>query len=444
MRTVRVRNVLVFPAGTEIGQEICGALKAAKEIRLFGAGEDISNHEWFTYPEYHVLPNVHENGWIERLSELCRDHGIDCIIPAHDDVVLALARAARFLPATVISSALETCEIARSKSATYRFLSDVIRVPRIYRDPSAVGFFPVLVKPDRGQGSMDIRKVENVEELAAAMASTCNPIICEFLPGEEYTIDCFSDREKGLLFAGARLRNRTRNGISVNTVTVELPAAWDMATRISEKLSFRGAWFFQVKRAGDGELSLLEVAPRIAGSMAAHRVLGINFPLLSIFEHERLPVRIAVNPGPVELDRSLANRYRHSISFSALYVDFDDTLLQRGSVDTEVVTLIYQCINRGIPVKLLTRHASDISHVLMQRRLAGLFDAVIHLRKGEPKSAEIKESDAILLDDSFSERMEVASKLGIRTFDCSMIEVLTMQPERHRLRERPTVLEGRP
>jgi hypothetical protein len=299
----------------------------------------------------------------------------------------------------------------------------------MYSEAQSVDVYPVLVKPDRGQGSFGITKVADLTELAAALASVKTPIICEYLPGEEFTVDCFSDRERGLLFAGARARRRTRNGISVNTVTIDLPEAKDMARVISDTLAMRGAWFFQIKRTADGVFALLEVAPRIAGSMAAHRVLGVNFPLLSIFEHERLPLTITADPGPVELDRALANRYRHSIRFSVLYVDFDDTLIQRGKVDTEVVKLIYQCINRGVQVKLLTRHAQDISQSLAKYHLYGLFDTVIHLRKGEPKSAEVTEPDAILVDDSFAERMEVATRRGIRTFDGSMIEVLTMQAE---------------
>jgi hypothetical protein len=122
------------------------------------------------------------------------------------------------------------------------------------------------------------------------------------------------------------------------------------------------------------------------------------------------------------------------IDFSTLYVDFDDTLVQAGKIDLEVIRLIYQCINRGIPVKLLTRHAHDIAQSLAKHRLTGLFDAVIHLRKGEPKSAEITEPGAILIDDSHAERMEVATARGIRTFDCSMIDILTMQTERQATR----------
>jgi hypothetical protein len=423
------RNVLVFPAGTEIGQEIWNALKTCKEVRLFGAGQDVSNHAIFSYPEYHPLASVYESGWIAQLSGLCQKLDIDYIFPAHDDVIVALSRAAAQIPAAIISSPADACEITRSKSATYRLFSGILRVPRLLPYAEAIDAYPVLVKPDRGQGSAGVTKVSGRNELVAAMSCVSKPIICEYMPGEEYTVDCFSDREKGLLFAGARLRRRTRNGVAVNTLTVALPGIEEIARIISEKLKLRGAWFFQLKRAMDGELALLEVAPRIAGSMAAHRVEGVNFPLLSIFEHERRPLAVNVNPGTVELDRVLSNRYRHEIEFSTLYIDFDDTLVLNGKVSTEAVKLIYQCINCSVPVKLLTRHAGDLAQTLGKYRLTELFDAVIHLRNGEPKSAHIVEPDAILVDDSFAERMEVAKRCGIRTFDCSMIELLTLQAE---------------
>ena len=41
----------------------------------------------------------------------------------------------------------------------------------------------------------------------------------EYLPGRELTVDCFSDRERGVLFARARPRERTRAGISMATRT---------------------------------------------------------------------------------------------------------------------------------------------------------------------------------------------------------------------------------
>lgn len=426
---MKPRNVLVFPAGTEIGLEIFNALKYCKEVRLFGAGQDVSNHGKYVYPEYHVLPSIHESEWLTQLIALCKKLSIDYIFPAYDDIIVALSRAQECIPASIISSPEQACEITRSKSATYRRLEKFIRVPCIYPDPDKIPGFPLLVKPDKGQGSSGIQKVNNQDELIAAIASVPGAIVCEYLPGEEYTVDCFSDRERGVLFAGARSRHRTRNGISVNTVTSDMPEVRRLAEIIGRELQLHGAWFFQLKRDTSGQLALLEVAPRIAGSMAAHRVMGVNFPLLSIFEHERLPIQVQHHLGTIELDRALGNRYRHAVHFAVAYVDLDDTLLLGGQVNAQVVKLIFQCINQGKPVKLLTRHRGDLALTLSKHRLAGLFDQLIHITEGDNKSQYITETDAILIDDSFSERMEVAGKCGIATFDCSMIEMLTEQAE---------------
>jgi len=333
------------------------------------------------------------------------------------------------LPAVLIAPSEESCEITRSKSQTYRHLGARVRVPNLYATPGDVTHYPVLVKPDRGQGSFGICKARNQQELLAAISSVPDAIICEYLPGDEYTVDCFSDRDRGVLFASARSRCRIRNGISVNTVTEDLPEAPRIAAIIHEILGLSGAWFFQLKRADGGELALLEVAPRIAGAMATHRVMGVNFPLISIFEHERLPLTVLFNPGEIEVDRALGNRYRHTIRYRTLYVDLDDTLLINDHVNIQLVKLIFQCINQGKRVELVTRHREDLSKTLAKYRLNGLFDKVIHLKEGELKSAHITETDAIFIDDSFTERLEVANTCGIPTFDCSMIELLTEQAE---------------
>ena len=422
---MRIRNILVFPAGTEIGLEIYHALKQCKEIRMFGASEDVSNHAKFLYTHYYKLPSIHDDNWLNALENLCLTLKIDYIFPAYDDIIVALSRVKDKLSAAVILPSEKVCEITRSKSTTYACLQDVVRVPILYKNPQEVKQFPVFIKPDQGQGSLGVKKITSLEQLYPALAKLPDAIISEYLPGKEYTIDCFSDRERGLLFSGARIRGRMRNGIAVNTRTVELPEATEIAKKIGDKLSLHGAWFFQLKGAKDGSLALLEVAPRIAGSMATHRVRGINFPLLSIYEHERFPLHILINSGAVELDRALSKRYKHSVKFNCLYVDLDDTLILNNKVNEEVIKLIYQCINDHKRVILITRHVHDLQRTLVTYRLSGLFDEIIHLSPLDKKSHYIKESAAIFVDDSFAERLEVATECGISTFDTSMIELLT-------------------
>lgn len=420
---MHIRNVLIFPAATEVGLEINEALRQCKEVRIFGAGVGGATHGPFAYERFLELPSIHDEGWLNKLIELCVTHDIHYIFPAYDDVIVELAQKQKEIPATVLTAPLDVCLLTRSKRATYNALESVIRVPRVF--DSQPTEFPVFVKPDRGQGSQGARVIREKDQLEAALREDPALLISEYLPGPEFTVDCFSDREKGLLFAKARARNRTRNGIAVNTTTVDLPEARQLAERIQARLPLHGTWFFQIKQASDGEFALLEVAPRIAGSMSTHRVLGVNFPLLSIFEHERLPLSILINDGSVELDRALKNRFRHSIAFRSLYIDLDDTLILRGQVNLDAIRLVYLARNLGATITLLTRHAGNLDATLQQYALTGLFDEVIHLRQGQRKSDYVTGPAAIFVDDSFAERLDVSNRHKIPTFDCSMIELLT-------------------
>ncbi len=418
------RRVLVFPAGTEIGLEIHAALKYCRNLRLFAAGQDVSNHARFVYPEYHPIPSVHTEGWLELLVQLCVDLEIQYIFPAHDDAILALSAARDQIPATLVTSNHEACVTTRSKRATYQRLLGKVPVPRLYASPSDVTEFPVLVKPDKGQGSSYVTLAETPDQLKTAFELVPGPLICEYLPGEEFTVDCFSSLSRGLLFAGARLRRRTRNGISMNTITLDMQEVEPLAATISRELGLRGAWFFQLKRDATGILKLLEVAPRVAGAMAAHRVAGVNFPLLSMMELEGATLQISPNNVCVELDRALHNRYAQTISFQSLYIDLDDTLIINGKINLEALKLVFQSLNEHKHVALITRHKGNLEYTLRHFRIADLFDEIIHLKENQKKSSFIIRPNAIFVDDSFSERQEVAAQHGIPTFDSSMLEML--------------------
>jgi hypothetical protein len=186
----------------------------------------------------------------------------------------------------------------------------------------------------------------------------------------------------------------------------------------------RGPWFFQTRRTEDGGLCLLEIGARIAGTMALHRCDGVNFPLLGIYEEERTPITIMTNGADIRIDRALVNRYQHGLMFTTVYVDLDDTLILRGRVNTVLVRLLYQCVNEGKRVVVITRNDSEPLHTLRTFRLDRLPDEVIHVPRSGSKADFMNRDDAILIDDSFSERFDVHRRTGMPTFDCSMIEML--------------------
>ncbi len=420
-------HILVFPGGTEIGLEIFKCLCQCKDVKLFSVGQNVSNHAPYVFSHHFVLPSVRIFGWIESLNELLEKHEIDYIFPAHDDVILALAENASKIRSKIISSPLETCIITRSKSKTYQFFQDLIPVPHIYYRNHNIATYPIFAKPDKGQGSQNTHIVTNHHQYNELIESEKEEyIFLQYLPGNEYTIDCFSDREKGLLFCDPRQRIRVRNGISMNSCSVknDFEIFLHYAEIISNKLKLYGAWFFQVKQDDNGVYTLLEIAPRIPGTMALQRVKGINLPLLSLYENQRVSITIMSNDIDMEIDRALINRYRHDISYQRVYVDLDDTLIIDHKINVTLVSFLYQCINSSIPITLVTKHNGDVHKTLHDSKLSLIFDEVIHISSKENKWEFIQEENSIFIDDSFTERQLVHHNKGIPTFDCSMIECL--------------------
>lgn len=417
-------NVLISPAGTEIGREIWLSLRFEKSVKIFLAGADYDNHARYVDEQYHILPSIEDSNWLAALQDFIHINDIHFIFPAHDDVLVTYTKYQSEIPAKIVSSSAETCEITRYKSKTYAALADIIPVPRCYNNINDIVDWPVFAKPDKGQGAQGAIKIKDRKALEVCLLDNDGLIISEYLPGNEYTVDCFSSYEDGLLFCQARTRERIRAGISMASITVELAGIKEMAQSICERLQLRGAWFFQVKASVDGTLTLLEVAPRIAGTMAVNRVRGINFPMLSLYEQQNIPVKMSVLPITNRISRALTNSYRCNITFGHVYVDYDDTLVINEKLCLPLIRFLYQCINEGISCYLISRHAGNLNSALKKWRIASLFEKIIHLTHAECKSSYITHPDAIFIDDSFKERQEVQLAKGIYTFDISMLDLL--------------------
>lgn len=419
------KRVLVFPCGSEIGLELHRALAWSTHIDLIGGSSVSSNHGKYVYRGYtEGIPYVEDPSFIEKMNEVVERHKIDYIFPAHDSVVLKLSENAERISCEVIGSPLETCRICRSKKLTYETLSKVLRVPMMYRDDDKRLVYPVFLKPDVGQGSRGTHIAGSVEELSFFLRKRPDLLLLEYLPGREFTVECFTDRHRSLLFIGARERIRITNGIVMDTRAASDSRFDKMADSINKRFEFRGAWFFQVKMDAKGEPALLEVAPRTAGGMGLFRNLGVNLALLSVFDRMNLDVSVLLNTYGLEMDRALVNRFASDISYDHVYLDLDDTLLFKGKVNPWLVAFLYQCFNTGKKAHLLTSHVGDPAPLLKKHRLGSLFDSVVHVEKDEEKADYIKEPLSIFIDDSFSERVRVKRRLGIPVFSADAIESL--------------------
>lgn len=410
------KRVLVFPCGSEVGLEIHRSLRFSKDFELVGASS-VSDHGKFVYDNYIPgMPFVDDSDFMQRIEEEVRRNSIDFIFPAHDSVVLKLAKHANSLSAIVVTSPLGTCEVVRSKRATYNLFKGLVRVPNEYGDLSNARF-PVFLKPDVGQGSRGVHTANSPYDVEFYRGKDPSLMALEYLPGEEYTVDCFTDKNGELLFAQPRIRSRVSNGISVNSRTVEGKEFISIAQKVNSILIFRGVWFFQMKRDRLGELTLLEIAPRVAGAMAFSRIGGVNLPLLSLYDAIGLSVVILKNTFTIELDSALQTKYKLDITFAKVYIDLDDTIIYEGRINHLLIALLYKFREENKKIILITKHIHTIDETLKSHKIEKtVFDQIISLGMDENKSHYVKQG-SVFIDDSFAERKDVLDNTKVPVFD---------------------------
>jgi Carbamoylphosphate synthase large subunit (split gene in MJ) len=421
-------KVMVFPCGTEIGLEIHNSLRFSNHIELIGANS-VADHGKVVYKNYiEGIPFVDHPDFIKKIKKIVKEQKVDFIFPAHDCVVLKLAKEVNSLGCKLLTSSLNTCEICRSKGKTYQFFSKLLRVPKVYKITDKHLTFPVFLKLDVGQGSKGNYTVNSLEEIKFYLKRAPTLLILEYLPGKEYTIDCFTDRHGVLRFVGPRERVRILNGISVNSFPVKKPVVRKIAEVINKNLKLRGVWFFQVKEAKDGELVLMEIAPRVGGTMGLTRNMGVNLPLLTIFDAMDIAVSIDKHTYRIEVDRALISRYKINLNYNHLYIDLDDTIIFNDAINPFIITFLYQCRNRGIKIHLLSRHertyGEPVNKALEKFKIKQIFDEIVDVPDDKEKYEYINKDDSIFMDDSFSERKKVVDKLGIHAFDTNEVESL--------------------
>lgn len=421
------RNILVFPCGSEIGLDIYSSVCYSTYFHLIG-GSSVDDHGKFVYEDYIPnIPFVTSADFIPHVAQIVKERQIDAIYPAMDIAITVLKEHESELGCRIVASPVETTQICLSKEATYNKLNGCVRIPKIFNPKEiADDEFPVFAKPIVGYGAKGTKKLNSKEALYSFLRGKEDLLVLEYLPGEEFTVDCFTNKDGALLYSAARKRNRVKDGISVNTFFADKQDEFKaIAERINDRLKFRGAWFYQVKRDKKGELCLLEIASRLGGSSLLSRAVGVNFAILSLFDFFDYEVSVSKNNYYVELDRALENKYKTDIVFDSVYCDYDDCLiLDKTKVNTDLVKFLYQCVNQGKKIYLLSKHDGDLEKELIDFRLFNLFDKVLHIEKDADKADYIKSHDAIFIDDSNAERVNIKNRLNIPVFSPEMIDVL--------------------
>jgi carbamoyl-phosphate synthase large subunit len=282
------------------------------EDAIFGA--DISpNAPGLVYCDHKALfPKITDPDYVDTVLSYCVSHQIDVLIPLLDPELGVLAAAkSRFDEnnVMVVVSPLKTVELSFDKYLTYLFgKENEIDVPLAFLQfeeavqavSSGMLSWPLVVKPRRGSASQDISFCDNELQLREAFERCPNPMIQEFLEGDEYGYDLFGDADYRPISVFCKKKLSMRAGETDKAVSTDDHKLIAFGKKILESLQIFGPCDVDVIVTEQGP-KLLEINPRFGGGYPCSHLAGANYPqkLLSMRDQQQLVPDIGSCPANV-------------------------------------------------------------------------------------------------------------------------------------------------
>ena len=279
----------------------------------------------YLHHDFETIPLASDPSFIEAIIAICHRKNIHVIMPLVTKELLLFAQFKNEferIGVKVLISNHSSLEIANNKSRLYQFLEGRgIEVPayRIIENiqqfteaVTALGYPEknICFKPSVANGSRGFRILaKNINELdllfnykpnntnisindaLRILSSGHFPelLVSDYLPGDEYSVDCLASNGQALLVVPRR-RSRMINGISVAGTFEKNENIIHYCTRIIDELKLHGNIGIQVKGAEDGLYLILEINPRVQGTIVAGLGAGINLPALAIKQELELQI----------------------------------------------------------------------------------------------------------------------------------------------------------
>lgn len=213
---------------------------------------------------------------IQAWVDFVEKHKIDLLIPGADRDLLPFAQNRESLRAVV--SDPRVIEIADDKLKTALYLNDELNlnVPDFTHPENANDWniFPCVVKPRVDAASRGFRICQDREEMNFYLKHTKDPIIQEYVRGDEYTCNVFCDRD-GIPKAKLVMLRKDYSGIAIQARPVVRETIDEMMDVIGRDLKPMGTLSVQLKMPFDTPYPF-EINARMSGSSIVRALAGYN------------------------------------------------------------------------------------------------------------------------------------------------------------------------
>jgi len=268
-------NILILSAGRRV-ELVQSFQKAAKNLNVKSniVAADCSN----TAPALYfadrsvILPRISDANYIESLIAACNKENIALVVPTIDTNLLLLTENKSTIEektnAKVLISAPSVIKICRDKINTQKFMEENgFGIAKMYTEAELTNEdlqYPLFIKPKCGSSSMDTYKVNNAHELNIYRSIIDDPIIQDFMEGEEFTVDVFLDFESNIITIVPRLRIATRSGEIAKGKIIKDQDIINDVTKLMKVLKPIGHITVQLMKTKKG-IEYIEINPRFGG-----------------------------------------------------------------------------------------------------------------------------------------------------------------------------------
>jgi predicted ATP-grasp superfamily ATP-dependent carboligase len=254
-----------------------------------------------TLPDY----TTDTASYVAEVVSFARDHRVKVVLPTGDESIAALApHRERFAElgcvlAVASDAALEiatdkarTLEVAAKLGIDYPRSVEVVGVAELRRAEAEFGY-PFVVKPTMswtGKTGVRVAPVEVIDEAEALDATTrflatgAGVLAQQLASGRREGVSLFIADGEVLAHCGhvAHRTSPALGGASVMRESIEVPAeVLDAAVRLAIAIGVEGACEVEFRRDASDRPLLMEINPRLAGTLENAIRSGVDFPLMT-------------------------------------------------------------------------------------------------------------------------------------------------------------------
>ncbi len=318
-----VLNVLITASGGIHSLGVIDCLRNNFENRRFKIiCTDIIEKPLLKYKsdKFYIIPKGNSKNFIKSILKICKNESIDIIIPGNADEILSISKNIESFNSLNIKTTISNfnnLNIILNKEKTYTKLKKIgIPVPEYFRVKNFNEFlvaikklgypkkdicfkpakysqsggtrgFRILRKKNSAKKILLNEKPDSIEidfETTKNALRNSGPIdllVMEYLPGDEYSSYIFADRGN-MLYCISNLREKLERYYSFEAKTQKNKKIENICKKIVQELELSSNVNIQFKNTKNNVPKLIEINPRIGGTIVLPSASGINLPYLAI------------------------------------------------------------------------------------------------------------------------------------------------------------------